>query len=205
MTENPSSPAPRKGSCFIKLLVILAVVAALLGGLWWWHNRPIQPVTLDAKERAEVEQKIQALQPAESTQPAEPSYEKGAKEIVITERELNGLLNANTDLGKSLQFELGTGVIHARFETDLPPDLPIAGGRRLKARARFLVHQDASGTGIMLDDVTVWGISLPNEWLGGMKGKNLLGEVLTGGRQTSLPGVEKIEIQPGRLRIELKD
>jgi hypothetical protein len=202
MSEAPSAPAPRKSSCLIKLLVVLVAAGFLLGCLWWWYNRPIHPVTLDATERAEVERKISVFQ---ETKPAEPTYEKGSKEIILTERELNGLLNANTDLGKSLQFELGTDAIHARFETDLPPDLPVAGGKRLKARARFLAHQDISGAGIRLDDVTVWGISLPNEWLGGLKGKNLLGEVLTDGRQTSLPGVEKFEIQPGRLVIRLKE
>jgi hypothetical protein len=211
MIENPSAPAPRKGSCLMKILIVLAGFCILSGCLWWWHNRPIHPVTLDSKEREVVERKIAVLQDGQAeqgnppAQAAEPTYEKGAKEIVLTERELNGLLNANTDLGKSLQFELGTDAIHARFETDLPPDLPVVGGKRLKARARFLAHQDTEGAGIMLDDVTVWGVSLPNEWLGGLKGKNLLGEVLSSGRSNGLPGVKELEIEPGRLVIRLKD
>ena len=30
----------------------------------------------------------------------------------------------------------------------------------------------------MLDDLTVWGISLPNDWLGGLKGQDLLGQTV---------------------------
>ncbi|MBC8128615.1 MAG: hypothetical protein H8M99_15865, partial [Gloeobacteraceae cyanobacterium ES-bin-144] len=108
----------------MKSLVLLAMIALILGGLWWWHNRPIQPVQLSTAEIATVEAKIESIQ-----KPVEPKYEKGSKEIVLTERELNGLLNENTNFGKTVSFELATNAIHARVETDLDPDLPIVGGK----------------------------------------------------------------------------
>ena len=82
--------------------------------------------------------KVEAMQNVEApAAPAEPQYEKGTKEIILTERELNGLLNEHTTMGGQLKFELATDAIHARIETDLDPDLPVVGGKHLKAKARF--------------------------------------------------------------------
>lgn len=199
MSETPAPPA-RRSSCLVKALIACAALALALGGLWWWHNRPIQPVELSAKEKAVVAEKVAAIQ-----QPAEPKYEKGTKEIILTERELNGLLNQNTSLGKSLSFQLVSNAIHARVETDLDPDLPIIGGRHLKASARFLIARDPGVPDtIFLDDVTIWGVSLPNEWLGGLKGQNLIGEAL-GGKGGRIAGVEEFKVEPGKLIIRLAE
>lgn len=198
MSEAPA-PIPRKNSSLAKGLVILSVLALVLGGLWWWHNRPIQPVQLTPAEKAVVEAKVEAIQ-----KPAEPKYEKGGKEIILTERELNGLLNDNTTLGKSVSFELATNAIHARVEADLDPDLPIVGGKHLKARARFLVSEVPGKAAFVLDDVTIWGVSLPNDWLGGLKGHDLLGEML-GGKNGRIAGVEEFKVEPGKLIIRLAE
>src|SRR6516164_4139462 len=40
-------------------------------------------------------------------------YVPGSKELKITEREINGLLNANTDLGKSVRLEFAQDAINA--------------------------------------------------------------------------------------------
>ncbi len=183
----------------IRVLVILALLGLVFGGLWWWHNRPIRPVELSANEMAVVEAKVEAIQ-----KPAEPKYEKGSKEIILTERELNGLLNHNTTLGKTLSFELATNAIHARVEADLDPDLPLVGGKHLKARARFLVSKQPGMAAFVLDDVTIWGISLPNDWLGGIKGHDLLGDML-GGNEGKIAGIEDFKVEPGRLVIHLAD
>ncbi|MES2439584.1 MAG: hypothetical protein V4584_10980 [Verrucomicrobiota bacterium] len=202
MTENPTPPALQKpgNSCLVKGLIGLLVLALVLGGLWWWFNRPIQPVVLTVQEKVAVEAKVEAIQ-----KPTEPKYEKGSKEIILTERELNGLLNENTTLGKTVSFELATNAIHARVETDLDKDLPLVGGKHLKARARFLVSGDSTHPGFVLDDVTVWGISLPNDWLAGMKGHDLLGEALGGGKGGKLPGVEEFKVESGKLIIRLAE
>lgn len=198
MTEASTTP-PKRSSCLIKGLAAMVLILLALGALWWWHNRPIQPVVLTAPEKQEVARKVEAIQ-----QPADPKYEKGSREIVLTERELNGLLNENTELGKSLSFELATGAVHARLESDLDPSLPVVGGKRLKARARFLVGGEPGRPALVVDDVTVWGISLPNEWLGGLKGQDLLGKTL-GTRDGGIAGVEEFRVETGRLVIRLKE
>jgi len=204
MTEDPTPPVSRKSgsSCLVKGLIGLVILALVIGGLWWWSNRPINPVVLSPQEKTAVEVKVEAIQ-----KPVEPKFEKGSKEIILTERELNGLLNENTTLGKTVSFELATNAIHARVESDLDPSLPIVGGKHLKARARFLVSSVPGQASFILDDVTVWGISLPNDWLAGLKGRDLLGEILgTGKARTSkVAGVEEFKVEPGRLIIRLAE
>lgn len=202
MSEIPAVPARKSpgASLLAKVLIGLAVLALVLGGLWWWLNRPIQPVQLSMQEKAAVEAKVEAIQ-----QPAEPTYEKGSKEIILTERELNGLLNERTTFGRTVSFQLATNAIHARVETDLDPDLPVVGGRRLKARARFLVSEVPGEASFILDDLTVWGISLPNDWLAGLKGRDLLGEILGGGKNGRVAGVEEFKVESGRLIIRLAE
>jgi hypothetical protein len=198
MMESYPAAAPRK-SCLIKACIGLGIVAFALAGLWWWQNRPIRPVVLSGAEKAAVAEKVEAIQ-----KPEEPAYEKGGKEIVLTERELNGLLHENTTLGNSVCFELATNAVHARVETDLDPDLPLVGGKRLKARARFLVAEEPGKAALILEDLTVWGISLPNDWLGGLKGKDLLGEAI-GAKGGRIPGVEEFRVEPGKLTIRLME
>jgi hypothetical protein len=207
MTDSPPVPK-KKDSCLLKGLFVLALVALVGGLFWWWQNRPIDPVVLSTEEKQVVERKVEAIQqdtPPESVAAEEPKYEPGKRVIELTERELNGLLNEHTTLGDKLKFELGTDAVHARVETDLDPDLPVVGGKRLKAKARFLIHEDESGAHFVIEDVTVWGVSLPGDWLGGLKGRDLLGEALGGGKGGKLAGVESLKVEPGKVRIELKE
>lgn len=196
----PSPPAPtsKRRGCLVPALIGIIVVVLIAIGLYFWFNRPITLVQLSAAEKAAVEAKLEVVQ-----QPARPTYEKGSKDIVLTERELNGLLNENTTLGDKLKFELVEGAVHARFESDLDPDLPLVGGKKLKARARFFVGGDPQQPTLVLDDVTVWGVSLPNEWLGGLKNQDLLGHTL--GTRDKLPGVEELKIEDGQIRIRLAE
>lgn len=203
METNPTeAPAPaRKGkpSCLLVAAIVLVLLVACVGGIYLWQNRPIKPVELSAKETQALEQKIDSMEAV----PGEPQYERGSKDIVITERELNGLLAQNTDLGDKLSFTLATDEIHARLETDLDEGLPVIGGKRLKARARFLVKTTEGRPSLVLEDLTVWGASLPNDWLGGMKGKDLLSEIFGAGG--GLRGIEELRIERGQLVIRLAE
>jgi hypothetical protein len=186
------------------LLMVLAVLLLVIGGLWYWHSRPIRPVVLTEPEKSIVEAKVEAIQKPDEPAPGGPVYEKGSKEIVFTERELNGLLHQNTTLGDSVRFEFAPGAVHARVETNLDPNLPLVGGKRLKARARFLVGQEPGSARLVLDDLTIWGISLPNDWLGGLKGHNLIEEAL-GAQSGGIAGVEEFRVESGRLIIRLAE
>lgn len=198
-TDTAALARKRKPSCLVVAVIVIVLLVVTAAGAYFWFNRPIEPVELSAKETQALEQKIDSMEAA----PGEPQYQPGTKEIIITERELNGLLAQNTDLGDKLKFTLATDEVHARLETDLDQDLPVVGGKRLKAKARFLVKTTEGRPSLVLDDLTVWGASLPNDWLGGMKGKDLLSEIFGGGGE--LRGIEELRIERGQLVIRLAE
>ena len=199
--KSPSQ-SPRKSN---KVLIILAVTALLLvsvgAAAYWWHNRPITPTVLDAQEQKVLDQKIEVVQ--------KPSYQPGDKTISLTEREVNALFHHNTGLGDKVKFELAHHAIHARIRTELDPDLPLVGGKTLKAKARFLLKDSKNHPAIILDDVTVWGISLPNAWLAELKGQNLISDLgLDGSHQSEsqfAAGIKDIRVNKGEITIELAE
>ena len=232
-----ASPAPRRRPWLLYgcglLLGLMLLVVATVAMTVWYLQRPIQPVQLSTSEKAVVEKKLDRLGhtpvsasrasgasipsprvpgapvPESAVTMLEPDrpYEPGAKVLRLTERELNGLLNANTDLGKTVRLELGRDAINAYVTAPIPEDVPIMGGKIFRARGRFRVAltNDAAACAI-LEDVTVFGLSLPKAWLGGIKGENLLGDAM-GTRQGSpiLKGIKSLRVEPGALVLEVAD
>lgn len=196
-TANPAiSPSGRRR----KTLVIIGIVALVLisaGAIFhWWSNRAITPVILDTTEQRALDHKIEHVQ--------QRSYQPGKKTLVLTERELNALFHDNTGLGDKVRFELAQQAIHARIRTELDPDLPVIGGRTLKARARFMLNDQENNPAIILDDLTVWGISLPNAWLGELKGKNLIANLgIDTSRNPVARGINGIHVDHGKITIHL--
>lgn len=208
------------GGLFTFLLIIVATAAITI----WWIQRPIKPVTLSAEEKKVVDTKLQQIRSApaaennernsSSSLAAAPTnsipvrvYQPGGKELRLTEREVNGLLNENTDLGKTVRLEFDTDAINAYVAVPIPKDFPIGGGRTFRARGRFhlSLSQDRAPVA-MLEDVTVLGLSLPKEWLGGVKGKNLLADAV--GERSDTPtwkGVKSLRVVPGAIILEVGD
>ena len=202
--SEPSPRLPRSRSWRIPLVILavlgLGVIAA--GAAIWWQNRPIHATVLSSAEKTTVEQKLAAV--SQSEDDPDPEYVPGAKEIVLTERELNGLIHENTGFGEQLKLQFAKDAIHARISADIPEDFPVMAGKKLKGKARFLVSQADGTPALILDDLTIWGISLPNAWLGDLKGQNLLGNLLSapGG---SVAGIEEISIANRALVIKLAE
>jgi len=193
------SKPPRKRR---KFLIILAVSVLLIisagAAYYWWSNRPIQPVVLNAAEQRALDTKIEAVQ--------ERTYERGEKILVLTEKEVNALFHKNTGLGDKVRLEFAHNAIHARIRTDLDEDIPIVGGRTLKAKARFKLTDENNHPAIILDDLTVWGISLPNAWLADLKGRNLLGELgINSSKNRFARGIEDIQVDNGKITIKLAE
>ena len=217
------------------LLALLVVIGATVAITLWWIQRPIKPVVLSAPEKAAVDEKLRHLgggqspaatrapariggTPAEAPGPAAANdagakpgqdrrYVPGSKVFKLTERELNGLLNANTDLGETVRLELASDAINAYLAVPIPKDFPVGGGRIFRARGRFRVSLGNGGAPVaMLEDVTVFGLSLPKAWLGGLKGENLIGEAV--GKRDGSPiikGIKSLRVEPGALVLEVDD
>jgi hypothetical protein len=206
------------------------VIVATLAITIWWIQRPIKPVVLSPKERAAVEEKLRYVEAEKSpasaadrnTKPVAPPpvpetsrelsqldrpYLPGAKVIRISEREINGLLNANTDLGKSVRLEFARDAVNAYVAVPIPNDFPVLGGKMFRARGRFDVSLGNGGKPYaILEDVTVFGVSLPKAWLGGIKGENLIGDAVGENKGGPvLRGIKSLRIEPGALVIEVED
>lgn len=197
--QTPQLVKPKKKR---KVLLIVAIVFLLLisvgAGCYYWFNRPINPTVLAANEQAVLDQKVEAVQ--------ERTYEPGGKQLVLTEREVNALLHKNTDLGDKLQIEFTNNAVHARVHTDLDEDFPVIGGKTLKAKARFKLSTDDNVPAIVLDDVSVWGISLPNAWLADLKGKNLISNLGLDQKGNKFSkGIKDISVKNGEIVIRLAE
>ena len=232
----PAAPTlpPKKHRWFLYgcggLLALLVILVAAVAITIWWIQRPIKPVVLTPKEQTVVQQKlnkVEAESPARPSASLEPSraarawtndrpvqmpvpdrsYVPGAKEIRLTEREINGLLNQNTDLGKSVRIEFARDAVNAYVAVPIPQDFPIMGGKMFRARGRFTVSIGIGGAPYaVLEDVTVFGVSLPKAWLGGIKGENLLQDAIgQGKRGPILRGIKSLQVEPGALVLELED
>jgi hypothetical protein len=230
-------PAAKKSRWFLygcgTLVALLLVIIATILITLWWIQRPIKPVVLSAQEKAAVEVKLQHLSdkqapalpratgsavnqvPApslplagtEASPAIDRPYTPGSKVFKLTEREINGLLNANTDLGECVRLEFARDALNAYVAVRIPQDFPIGGGQMFRARGRFRLSLGNGGTPYAtLDDITIFGVSLPNAWLGGLKGQNLISEA-TGERNGSpvLQGIKSLRIEPGALVLEVKD
>jgi hypothetical protein len=207
-------------------LVFITAVVAVAATLWWL-KRPIEPVTLDATEQAVLDEKVRVFReaaanpsadaPVEAPAPGQPNeggaptpepvYLPGSKTLRLTERELNALLNQNTEFGDKVRLELATDAVHAYLAVPIPPDFPIGGGTTFRARGRFQVRVvEGEPPSAVLEDLTVFGLSLPKAWLGDLKGRNLLEEeARKAGKGAFLQGVKSLKVEPGNLVLEVNE
>lgn len=211
------------------LLGLVLVIAGTVAITLWWIQRPIKPVVLTQQEKTIVDSKLRYVEEPESRalgdlrrgNPAnvtgEPGanpiptenqpYVPGGKEVRLTQREINGLLNANTDLGKSVRIQFEQDAVDAYLAVPIPPDFPVLGGKMFRARGQFRVSIGNGGTPYaVLEDVSVFGLSLPKAWLGGIKGENLFGEAIgQGNGGPVISGIKRLRIEPGALVLQVED
>jgi len=219
-TSIPSTSRRPKWMLGCGALLALALAGCIGAGItFWWLQRPIKAVVLSEPERIAVEEKLSPLttsgygtrsseippQPATPAPRADNTYEPGSKSLLLTERELNGLLEQNTGQGDRIRLSLDRGAVNAYLAVPLPDDLPVLGGVMLRGRGRFLVDAGADRQPrLQLEDVTLFGLSLPSAWLGGLKGRDLLSDTI-GKEGRGMPGIRELVVEPGQLRIELED
>jgi hypothetical protein len=90
---------------------------------------------------------------------------------------------------------------------DVDPDFPILGGKTIKVTAGVELGLNNGQPSAVLKGVSVWGVPLPNAWLGNMKNKDMIQEFGQAGGfwQAMRDGMEEIVVQDGKLRIKLKE
>jgi hypothetical protein len=221
-SEIPPQP-PTNPTSIWKVLGLILLTILLSVGISIWvvmlmlFPGDFKPVTLNPQEEQKLEQKLQTfnqLQPTiqkdQNNAPLTPERytEEGAsREITLSERELNALLAKNTDLAHRMAIDLSDNLTSGKLLVPLDPDFPVLGGKTIKLKAGLEMRYAEGRPIIILKGVSVWGVPIPNAWLGNMKNIDLVQEFGSdqGFWQAFADGVEEIQVEEGRLRIKLKE
>ena len=213
----------------ISTFILLAILLTLFGV--WLLNAVLfpekfTPVTLNENEQQVLEQKLdqferlqtQADRRASRSRPfsrssdnalsPEPYSEEGAsREIHLSERELNALVAKNTDLATRMAIDLSDNLASVKLLIHLDEDFPLLGGNTIKLTAGAELAYATGKPVVKLRGISLWGVPVPNAWLGGIKNVDLIQEFgqEPGFWQAFAEGVEAIEVKQGQLLIKLKE
>lgn len=235
---SPSgNPRKRHGGLWIALALFALLI---VGGVSWYlynFHAFIRPVQLSQREQEVVKQKIdtiqsasvpadprakvpeEALREANQVKVLSPEEERKAAEqereerrtIVLTQREINGMLNYNTDLGQRLKFDLRPGYVAMQYVQPIPADVAVIGGKTLRFSLDVSMNKVPGGKlEFKIQDVSIGGIPIPAAWLemaGIQKNQDLI-ELI----KKEMPSFEKFEqgidyvdISSGQLKVRLAE
>jgi hypothetical protein len=109
-------------------------------------------------------------------------------------------------MAKKLAIDLSDDLASAKLLVPLDPELPLFGGKTLKVTAGMELRYNNQRPVAILRGVSIWGVPIPNAWLGGIKNIDLFQEfgMDQGFWYTIAAGVEDIHIEDGKLTIQLK-
>jgi hypothetical protein len=215
MTSEPTPTAPNAANPWRTFgIIVISVVVTLAIAYWvvsaYLFPHAFTPVTLTHTEQQRLEQKLDHLgRRTTADKPLEPEryHETDAnRDISFSEKELNALLAHNTDLASRVAIDLSDNLASAKILIPLDPDLPVLGGKTLKVTAGLELQIKHGQPRAILKGVSVWGVPLPNAWLGNLKNIDLMQEYGDAGGfwQAIKDGVEELEIKDGKLHIILK-
>ena len=220
--KNFSAPPARRIGLKWLAVTALAVLAASLVGIWLVQKyvlvREFAPVSLTPIEEKVLDEKIERVErmgelsapaaPADAPPVPEPYVEDPAmRTLVFSEKEVNALIAKNTDLAKKVFIDLSDNMASAKLLLPLDPDFPILGGKTLRVTAGLGFDYSNGWPTIMLKGVSLWGVPLPNAWLGHIKNKDLVNAFgrKSGFWKSFADGIEHIEIKDKTLEIKLRE
>lgn len=206
----------------LKFIAILAAVALLSAVAIQYVFFPSEftPVTLSLKEEKKLTQKINRLNAASMSQPPrgpardqnapltpEPYTEDpGSRHIIFSQREFNALIAKNTNLADKLAFDFSEDMASMKLLIPMDPDFPLLGGKTIKITAGVELGYANAKPVVKIRGMSIWGVPLPNAWMGNLKNVDLVREFGNekGFWSTFAAGVEDFRVQDGQLRIRLK-
>ena len=205
-------------------IVVATVIVTAVATLWFAKTvlfpSEFTPVTLTDAEQRALDDKLESLDvsaaPVRSDAAAsagdrlepEPYREDDADRTVrLSERELNALLANNTDMARRAAVDLSENLVSLRILLPMDPDLPVFGGRTLRARAGVEFAYAAGDPVVRLKGVSIMGVPVPNAWLGGLKNIDLVEEFGSdeGFWRAFAAGVAAVRVEQGSLSVELRE
>lgn len=223
MTDNLNEDSNKSGGCLrtlgiMLITIIISVVATVFVVNHYLFPKKFDAVELNQREESSLNKKLKQFglptfsekNSAVSTNELAPepySEDPSKREVSFTEKELNALLAKNTDLSDKVAIDLSDNLASAKIIIPLDPDFPILGGKTLKVNAGAELAYKDSKPVVILKGVSVWGVPIPNAWLGNLKNVDLVKEF--GGNEgfwkSFADGVENIHVAEGLLIIKLKE
>ena len=220
--QNQTNQTKKRGCLRTLGIILITSVVSIIGSVlvlnYFIFPSKLEPVELSQREESTLNSKLkrfglptlpsQATDSSSTTLEPEAYTEVGAnREINFTEKELNALLAKNTDLADKVAIDLAENLASAKMIIPLDPDFPILGGKTLKVNAGTELSYANGRPTVILKGVTVWGVPIPNAWLGNLKNVDLVKEF--GGNEgfwkSFADGVENISVAEGQLKIKLKE
>jgi hypothetical protein len=204
------------------LVLVIGICTSILTvwiSMFYLFPKQFKPVELNKSESQALAEKLERLDPAkraktaavykgsEGLSPEKYTEDAASRHVTFTERELNALLAKNTDLAEKLAIDLSDNLASAKLILPLDPGLPILGGKTLKLNAGLELRYEHARPVVMLRGISLWGVPLPNSWIGGVKNLDLVKEF--GGERgfwkVFSDGIEYIRVEDGRLTVQLKE
>jgi hypothetical protein len=237
LSINGSPPLSRQtGASGAKLLLIIAATMLVTAGLTFFIIRtyifpsPFTPVSLNAKEEQQLDQKLTRLgwqveprsavtassgdsravdSASENSDELTPeAYREfdADRQVTFSEKEVNSIIGRNPDFAQRVAIDFSDNLASAKMLIPIPDDFPIMAGEILRVNTGLDIHLDANRRPVVaLVGVSLMGVPIPNAWLGNMKNVNLVGEFGDRGFWNAFAdGVDDIQIRDGELSIKLR-
>ncbi|MFT6257626.1 MAG: hypothetical protein ACJAT8_002166 [Cellvibrionaceae bacterium] len=237
LSINGSPPLSlQRGASGAKLLLIIAATMLVTAGLTFFTIRtyifpsPLTPVSLNAKEEQQLDQKLTRLgwqvEPrsavtassgdsrttdnvsADSDELTPEAYREfdADRQVIFSEKEVNSMIGRNPDFAQRVAIDFSDNLASAKMLIPIPDDFPIMAGEILRVNTGLDIHLDANRRPVVaLVGVSLMGVPIPNAWLGNMKNVNLVGEFGDRGFWNAFAdGVDDIQIRDGELSIKLR-
>ena len=211
--------------------IVLLTIVLTIGLTYWALNsylfaREFKTVKLNQKEEQVLDQKLKTLgfdlntgtpqQGGVSRSefeddgrliPEKYTEEGARRDVEFSERELNALLASNSELASRMAIDLSANLMSAKILIPVDPDFPMLGGKTLRVNAGVELAYKNSKPIVILKGVSLWGVPIPNAWLGNLKNIDLVAEFGTdrGFWKAFADGVENIQVEDGHLKVKLKE
>ena len=196
--------APHKtglGAMQVLGIVLLTVVLSV-GVTYWALNsylfaREFKAVELNDKEEQVLDQKLEVLgfdldvgdgdrqrggisrlefDEKGRLRPEKYSEVGASRDVAFTERELNALLASNSELASRMAIDLSADLMSAKLLIPIDREFPVLGGKTLRVNAGVELAYQTGRPVVILKGVSLWGVPLPNAWLGNLKNIDLVAE-----------------------------
>ena len=104
-------------------------------------------------------------------------------------------------------IDLTDNLASVKLLVDLDPDFPFLGGKTLKVSSGTELSYTDNRPVVVMKGVSVWGVPIPNAWLGGLKNIDLVKEFGSseGFWKSFAEGIEDIRVEDGKLLIQLAE